>query len=353
MKTCYPFHVAVVGFSIGMIFSAAANAIEPAATDSATVAPIVSSAADPSADVRGLIVAELNKLVGGPHMGFRANHAKGVLVRGTFAASAGAAAISKASFLGAKIVPVLVRFSDATGVPDIPDAAQDASPHGIAIRFELPNGTSSDILGISTNGFPVGKPEDFLALLQALGASGPKAAKPTPIEQFVGGHAETLRFLQLPKPAPVNFTSLPYYGVNAFRFINYKGVVSYGRYTILPIAGERYIDKEKVAALSPNYLFENLPAALANGGARFRILVQIAEQGDSLENSTEIWPATRKQVELGIVTLKAVVATSKEDEKKIMFSPLNLVDGIEPSDDPLLIARPRAYGISFSQRQQQ
>jgi catalase len=33
-----------------------------------------------------------------------------------------------------------------------------------------------------------------------------------------------------------------------------------------------------------------------------------------------------------------------------MFSPLNLQSGIEPSTDPVLLARPAAYGVSFSQR---
>jgi catalase len=37
-------------------------------------------------------------------------------------------------------------------------------------------------------------------------------------------------------------------------------------------------------------------------------------------------------------------------QKLIMFSPLNLQAGIEPSEDPVLLARPAAYGVSFSQR---
>jgi catalase len=37
-------------------------------------------------------------------------------------------------------------------------------------------------------------------------------------------------------------------------------------------------------------------------------------------------------------------------QKLIMFSPLNLAAGIEPSADPVLLARPAAYGVSFSQR---
>ena len=118
------------------------------------------------------LVDALNKLAGGPHPGFRANHAKGVLVTGTFTPAITAPTLSKAAHF-AKPVPVLVRFSDPTGVPNLPDASPDASPHGMAIRFKLPDGGSTDIVSISSNGFPVATPEDFLALLTAISKSGP------------------------------------------------------------------------------------------------------------------------------------------------------------------------------------
>ena len=80
------------------------------------------------------LVDALNVLSHGPHKGFRANHAKGVMVEGTFTAAPTAAAFSQAPHFK-KTVPVLVRFSDTTGVPTLPDADPNASPHGIAIRF--------------------------------------------------------------------------------------------------------------------------------------------------------------------------------------------------------------------------
>ena len=101
--------------------------------------------------------------------------------------SPAAAAFSKAPHF-AKSVPVLVRFSDPTGVPTLPDADPNASPHGMAIRFTLPDGGITDIVSLSANSFPVATPEDFLAFLQAAAASGPTAAKPTPIEKFLGAH---------------------------------------------------------------------------------------------------------------------------------------------------------------------
>jgi catalase len=84
------------------------------------------------------LVDTLTTLAGGPHKGYRANHAKGVMVEGTFTPTAQAAGISSAPHFKSGPTAVLVRYSDATGVPNIPDANGNAFPKGIAIRFKLP-----------------------------------------------------------------------------------------------------------------------------------------------------------------------------------------------------------------------
>src|SRR5690606_40627187 len=53
-------------------------------------------------------------------------------------------------------------------VPNLPDADPHARPNGMAIRFTLPDQTSTDIVSISYNGFPVATPEEFLELLTAI-----------------------------------------------------------------------------------------------------------------------------------------------------------------------------------------
>ena len=219
------------------------------------------NAADaPSADAKPVpqaAVEALNKLSGGPHAGYRANHAKGVLVMGSFTSAKGAASLSKAPhFAAGKTVPVVVRFSNGTGVPALPDADPNASPHGIAIRFNLPGGANTDIVSISSNGFPVATPEEFVALLEAIGQSGPAAAKPTPVEQFMGSHPVALKWATTPRPAPVSFGTLAFYGVNAFKFTNAKGQSHFVRYQILPVAGESALSDSDAAKAAPNYLMD-------------------------------------------------------------------------------------------------
>lgn len=294
------------------------------------------------------IVDTLNTLSGGPHTGYRANHAKGILVAGTFTPAQSATSLSTASHF-AKRVPVLVRFSNATGVPTLSDASPNASPHGIAIRFKLPDGSDTDIVSISANGFPVATPEDFLALLQAVSLSGPGAAKPTPIEQFLGSHPAAAKFVTTPRPAPVSFATLAFYGVNAFKFTNAKGETRFARYQILPMAGEHALSNSSAVKASPNYLMKELPKRIAKGAVKFRLVAQLARKGDPLNDPTAVWPADREQVELGIISLSK---SQVKEQGGLMFNPLLLPAGIEPSDDPVLLARSAAYAVSAAQRAQ-
>ena len=296
------------------------------------------------------IVDTLTKLAGGPHAGYRANHAKGIVVLGDFTPAKSAASITKAAHLHTTKSPVIVRFSDATGVPTIPDADGNAFPKGIAIRFTLPDSTTTDIVSISTNGFPAATPEDFLGLLNAIAASGPDAPKPAPIETFLGTHPAAKNFVTMPKLPPVSFATQGFYGVNAFKFTNAKGETQYGRYRIMPVNGQQFLSADAAKKTTPNYLFEDLPKRLAKNPVQYKLSVQLADKTDNVNDATAVWPDSRKQVLLGILTLKTVDADSVKFEKTTMFNPLTLVDGIEASQDPILLARPAAYAVSYGRR---
>ena len=336
-------------FRIAVKFRAVALAV------AALLAHVSAVAADPAPaqakPVPQAAVEALNKLSGGPHPGFRANHAKGVLVTGSFTPAITAAALTMAPhFVSKQPVPILVRFSNATGVPTLPDADGNASPHGIAIRFQLPDGQSTDIVSISSNGFPVATPEEFVELLQAIGQSGPDAVKPTPIEKFMGSHPIALNWATTPRPAPTSFGTLAYYGVNAFKFTNASGQSSYARYQILPVAGELAMPETELKTAGQNYLIEELPARIATSPVRFRLMAQVAEPGDPVDDGSLVWPVSRKLVELGTLSLNGTVANQVAEQKALLFNPLALTAGIAPSNDPVLLIRPAAYGVSYAQR---
>jgi catalase len=136
----------------------------------------------------------MNKLYG-VHPGFRANHAKGVVVTDSFKAAPQAARLSKAVLFAGGTIPVTVRFSDTTGVPDIPDGSGLANPHGMAIKFQLPDGSETDMVLNSIKFFPVSNGADFRDMLLAVAASPPNAANPTKLDQFVAAHPAMPRAL--------------------------------------------------------------------------------------------------------------------------------------------------------------
>jgi len=347
---------ALRGIALARIIPALALAGAVGGTGAQVLAAGVGPAADAApAESKPLSVAfveTFNKISGGPHAGYRANHAKGILLAGMFTPFKGASELSKAPHF-AKPVPVIVRFSDPTGVPNMPDADPHASPHGIAIRFDLPDGANTDIVSISANSFPVATPEDFLAMLQAVASSGPGVAKPTPIEEFIGTHPLAAKWATTPRPAPVSFATLAFYGVNAFKFTNAAGKSRYGRYEILPDAGRQALDDAQAAKAQPDYLMKELPKRLARGAVGFHLFVQLADVGDAINDATIAWPATRERVELGTLRLTAMVPDQVSAQKNLLyFNPLALPDGIDASEDPILLARPPAYAVSFGQRAQ-
>ncbi|MGU3667795.1 catalase family peroxidase [Methylobacterium sp. A49B] len=287
----------------------------------------------------------------GKHPGARANHAKGVVAEGSFTPSAEAARISKASLFKGPAVPVTIRFSDATGVPTIPDGAANANPHGMALKFKLSDGSDMDVVTNALKYFPVATGEEFRDLLKAVADSGPNAAHPTALERFASAHPAAATAGGTAK-TPSSLARQTYNGVNAFIFVDAAGKRQPFRFRIEPVQGEEILSSEDAAKRDPNYLMTEIGPRLAKEPAKFRVLAQLAEPGDPTNDATKPWPDDRKTIDLGTLTVSKAVPDSAEAEKALLFMPNNLTDGIEVSDDPLIDARVQAYAVSFSRRSQ-
>jgi catalase len=286
----------------------------------------------------------------GLHPGFRPAHAKGLMLTGTFTPSPAAASLTKAPHVVRASTPVTVRFSNSTGLPEMPDNAPEANPRGMAIRFNLAEHVHTDIVAHSTNGFPARDGYEFLELLRAAAASGPDVRSPKPVEKFIASHPAALKFVQAPKPFPSSLSRETFFAVTAFEFTNGEGKTRFGRYRILPELGNDYLTDEQVKALSPNYHFDEIAERVKKGPVRFRIVVQVADVSDTTDNATVHWPETRELVELGTVELTDVVADSAVQQKHIIFDPIPRVEGIEASADPLLELRAAVYLLSGRRR---
>ena len=310
------------------------------------------SAADPAGTGLAPQVFEVMVQIPGVQPGLRVAHAKGIVCEGTFTPAKSAAALSKAAHFQAATVPVTIRFSGGAADPSIPDYSPDAAPRGMAIRFKLPAGGTTDIVAISHNGFIVGTGEDFLALQKAVLATNPSQPHPWPIESFIGAHPLALKFVQEAGVVPASFGTSAFFGNNAFIFVNKDGVRQPGRYQILPLAGQHDLGDAEAKTRTANFLGEELRTRLASGPVEFRLVVQLPNAGDPTADGSLVWPNDRKTVEMGTIRITSVVADSDAAQKTLVFFPTSLTDGIEQSDDPLPALRTAVYALSFARRQQ-
>lgn len=287
----------------------------------------------------------------GLHPGFRPVHAKGVMCSGIFTPSPQAASLTRAPHASRESTPVVVRFSNFAGVPTIRDNDPNgAGPRGFAVRFYLAEHVHTDIIGHSHDGFPTKTGEEFLELARALAASGPEAAKPTALDKFFAKYPKAKKFLEDPKPIPVSYATESYFAVTAFKFTNKDGLSRYGRFRIRPEGGNQYLTTGQAQSKSENFLADELSERLAKGPIKLRIVVQLAATEDNVSDSTIIWPETRTEVEFGTITLKERVNAADPEMRKIIFDPIPRVDGIDPSDDPLIEVRSAIYLLSGRRR---
>jgi len=240
------------------------------------------------------IIEAFDKADGGIHPGFRPAHAKGILLTGVFTPSSKSASLTRAPHIERNSTPVTVRFSNFAGIPTVSDNdPQNASPRGCAIRFHLAEHRHTDIVAHSVDNFPSRTAEEFLDFLNALIATDLAGAHPNAIEKFLGAHPAALTFVQTPKPIPTSFGKESFFAVSAFKFTNADGVSLYGRYRVLPVAGNEYLDEAGAAVRSPNFLFDEIKERLAKEPVRFHIVVQVAEGGDIVDDATVRWPEDR------------------------------------------------------------
>ncbi len=288
----------------------------------------------------------------GLHPGFRPAHARGVMLTGTFTPSPDAPSLTRAPHITRNSTPVTARFSNSTGLPQIPDNDPNANPRGLAIRFHLAEHVHTDIVSHSTDGFPTRTGQEFLEFLRAAASSDPSKPSPSPIEVFLASHPKALAFVQTPKPSPSSFARESYFGVTAMRFTNKDGVSRFGRYRITPDAGNEHLADAAAKTKDANYLHDELTDRIAKGPINFQIFVQVANDNDVVDDATVHWPEERPLINLGKIVLTNPVSDNAREQKKIIFDPIPRVDGIEPSNDPLLELRAAIYLLSGRRRRQ-
>ena len=308
----------------------------------------MATAATPDPIIRQIVDAM--RALAGPHPGFRPVHAKGLVCPGTFRAAPEASRITRAPHFSGPPVPTVVRFANANGNPDVHDGAPNV--RSMAVKFQLPDGKSADVLANSVEGFIARTPAELLEFLRAqLPAAGGRP-DPEAVPRFLAAHPGGRAFVErlMKRPVPASYAQVTYYAEHAFRFSATDGASRFGRYRFVPQADEAFLSPDDASKRDSSFLRQELETRLRNGPVVFRLLLQVAEAGDPTDDVTALWPDSRRLVELGRLEVTAISPSSATDEKRLIFDPSNRTEGIDLSADPILNARSAAYSISYDRR---
>lgn len=284
---------------------------------------------------------------GGAQPSCRALHAKGTLYRGTFRAAPEARILSRAVHLDGSMVPALIRFSNGSGNP----AQRDGAPgvRGLAVKFTLPDGSTTDISTQTARLFVSATPDGFVELLRAM---RPGLTMPVRIAAYLATHPRLLGALPILRAAnriPASYATVEFHGLHAFRWIDSGGGDRFVRYHLTPAAGESFLSGPAGRAKARDFLTEELNSRLASGPVRFYLGVQIAGSGDSIVDPSAPWASG------AITTVGTLDITGRDTERErgddiVVFDPMRVTDGIEPSDDPVLRFRSHVYSASVKLR---
>lgn len=309
--------------------------------------------AQTTAELAAHAVDAIDAVSGGPHEGRRAAHAKGTLCAGAFVASERARELTRAAHMQGEPVRATVRFSNGSGDPEGSDAAR-LDARGIAVKLYLPDGTTTDIVGLTLPLFPVRTPEDFVAFTRARAPASP-GGEPDPeaLSAFLADHPETQAALGSIAAAlgpPVSYATCAYNSIHSYRMTSADGESRFVRYRFEPEAGEARLPEEEIDAADRDYLQAEVRERLAAGEAAFRLWAVVATDDDPVDDPTVAWPDERERVELGRLALAGPEEERERGDDILVFDPSRVTDGIECSDDPILGFRPHAYAESVFRR---
>jgi catalase len=279
----------------------------------------------------------------GKQAGARASHAKGVCVRGQFNPNAQALTVTDGPLWRQTSVPLVGRFSVGGGNPRASDKGKTV--RGLSLRI----GDQWDLVTLSAPAFMVATPEEFMGFMAAR-RPDPATGKPDPtrVKAFNAATPSTRAQIEYLEKAsvPASYAQAPYWGVNAFEFINARGEKVHGRWRLEPTAGRLGLSEAQQAQLDDDFLSPELAARMAQGPVGFDVWLQLAQKGDDVTNPSVAWSTDNPHVNMGQLKITALDASCEP----MMFNPATLPKGVALSQDPTLLVRAGAYAVSLGRR---
>jgi catalase len=292
----------------------------------------------------------------------RVVHARGAVAFGDFEATGmwGDEPISR--YTRAKLfqqagkrTPLAIRFSTVIGGRDSSEAARD--PRGFAVKFYTEDG-NWDLVGNNLAVFFIRDAVKFPDVIHSL--------KPDPITfhqepnrifDFMSQTPESMHMLMnlfSPRGIPADYRHMQGFGVNTYKWVNADGETHLVKYHWLPKLGVKSMTEADAAVVQGGELghaTKDLYEAIEHGDyPQWDLVVQIMTDDEHPEldfdplDDTKVWPENEFPPKLvGTMTLNQNVSNFFTDNEQIAFGTGVLVDGLDFSDDKMLVGRTFSY----------
>lgn len=291
-------------------------------------------------------------------------HVKGFGAFGYFQTIHSMAEYTKLCFLQnpGQQVPVTVRFSLAVSNKGTPDTSRNV--RGFATKFY----TSSGIFDLICNNIPVFSVRDAIRFPESIKAFLPSPKNnlidPERFWSFVARAPESTHFLVWLYSDAGTIKSLRHirgHSVNTYVWRNAQNVRRYVKYHWMPVAGDQYIDRHEAARLAgenPDIAGKDLYDTLAMGKTvEYGLFVQLMNPDDEATlpfdplDDTKVWDEQQYPLlSVGRLVLNRNPDNYMDQVEKVAFSPSNLLEGAEFSDDKMLQGRANIYTDSQRRR---
>ncbi|HSK11241.1 MAG TPA: catalase [Vicinamibacterales bacterium] len=254
-----------------------------------------------------------------------------------------------------KKTPLAIRFSTVIGGRDSSEVARD--PRGFAVKFYTEDG-NWDLVG---NNLPVFFIRDAIKFPDVIHSLKPDPVtfrqEPNRIFDFMSQTPESMHMLTLlfsPRGIPANYRRMEGFGVNTYKMVNASGDTVLVKYHWHPRAGVASLtaaEAEKVQGKDLGSASKDLYEAIERGEyPQWDMYVQIMEDHDHPElewdplDDTKIWPEDQFPLRhVGVMTLNRNVEDHHNENEQIAMGTGVLVDGLDFSDDKMLVGRTFSY----------
>lgn len=292
----------------------------------------------------------------------RVVHARGFTAYGEFEATGKIGDEPASRYTRAKLfqesgkkTDLAIRFSTVIGGRDSSEVARD--PRGFAVKLYTEDG-NWDLVGNNLAIFFIRDAIKFPDVIHSLKPDPVTfRQEPNRIFDFMSQAPESMHMLThlfSPRGIPATYRHMEGFGVNTYKMVNAEGETVLVKYHWLPRQGVASLTEEDAATVQGQDLgsaSKDLYEAIERGDyPQWDLYVQLMEDHEHPElewdplDDTKIWPEDDFPLRhMGTMTLNRNIGDVHNENEQIALGTGVLVDGLDFSDDKMLIGRTFSY----------